>query len=386
MPILVYLLAVAVFAQGTSEFMLAGLLPGIGAELGVSLGTAGLLTSGFALGMVVGAPTMAALARRLSPRWALSGFLAGFVASHIVGALALDFGTLLGSRAVAALANAGFLAVALSTVVRVVAPQRHARALSVILGGTTLALIAGVPAGALAGATFGWRATLWIVAALCLPALLAVLFAAPARPDHANGSTPTLRQEVAVLARRPVQRKIALAALANAATFCTFTYLAPIAVDGARMGAESVPAVLALFGIGSLFGVLISGRFGDRSWRTLIGVSAPFAVIGWLLLAALVESAAGVWALVLPLGAVSFCLGSALVARVVAAATDAPTLGGSFATSGLNLGAVIGPVAGGAALGGFGMVGPVLSSAGFAVLAVALWAAGARRKRGDAAA
>src|SRR5690606_2562659 len=123
-PVLVPLLALAVFAQGTSEFMLAGLLPEISRELGVPLATAGLLTSTFALGMVVGAPLTAAFSRRWPPRAALSGLLALFMLMHVLGALTDSIGVLLASRVVAALANAGFLAVALSLVARIVAAER----------------------------------------------------------------------------------------------------------------------------------------------------------------------------------------------------------------------------------------------------------------------
>lgn len=173
MPAVLYFLALAVFAQGTSEFVLAGLLPDIALDLGVPLGQAGSLTSAFAVGMVIGAPTMAAVSRRLSPRWTLTGFLAVFIAVHIIGALTDDFGVLFTTRVIAAFANAGFLAVTLSTVTRLVSPARQARALSVILGGTTLALIVGVPMGSLVGSALGWRATLGAIAAISLPALVA---------------------------------------------------------------------------------------------------------------------------------------------------------------------------------------------------------------------
>lgn len=377
MPILVYLLALAVFAQGTSEFMLSGLLPGIAGELGIPLGTAGLLTSGFALGMVIGAPTMAVLVRRFPSRWALGGFLLAFIAAHVVGALGSDFGSLLGSRIVAALANAGFLAITMSVIVRIVPAERRARALAVILGGTTVALIAGVPAGALVGEALGWRAALWIVAGLCVPALVGVLAAAPApAPVSASAATraaPRLRTELAVLRRRSLQRYILLAALANGATFCTFTFLAPIVTDGAGMSRTAVPGVLALFGVGSLIGVLGAGRFCDRNWITLIGLGAPLALVGWLGFALTLGHPVAVLLWALPLGAISFCLGSALVARVVADAEEAPSLGGSFATAALNLGAVVGPAIGGAVIASAGPIGPVLVSAGLALLAVLVW-------------
>lgn len=155
MPLPVYLLALAVFAMGTSEFMLAGLVPDIAATLHVSLAQAGSPTSAFAVGMVLGAPAMAALSRPWSRRASLSAFLIVFVAPHVVGALTDHLAVLLATRVLAAVADAGFLAVALTTATALVAPDRRARALAVLLGGTTIACVVGVPGGALLAAAFG---------------------------------------------------------------------------------------------------------------------------------------------------------------------------------------------------------------------------------------
>ena len=375
MPALLYLLALAVFAQGTSEFVLAGLLPGISHDLGVPLGQAGLLTSAFAVGMIVGAPTMAAISRRLSPRWTLTGFLAVFIVVHIVGALTDDFGVLFATRVLAALANAGFLAVTLSTVSRIVAAERQARALSVILAGTSVALIAGVPAGAFIGAALGWRATLGVIALVCLPALIAVLIATPTRPGESSPASHdrTLVRELRTLRTKPVQLTVGLAILVNAATFCSFTYLAVIASGPAALTETQIPLLLALFGIGAFGGVMLAGKYADAHWTRVISVSGPVLVAGWVLFALTVGHPAGVWALALVQGAVSFALGSTAITRVVASAREAPTMGGSFATAALNVGAVIGPVAGGIAVESMGVRGPLLASAVFALLAVALW-------------
>ncbi|GAB2600314.1 MFS transporter [Pseudactinotalea suaedae] len=375
MPVLLYLLAVAVFAQGTSEFVLAGILPGIATDLDVSLGRAGLLTSAFAVGMVIGAPAMAAAARRLSPRWTLTGFLALFVAAHVVGAVTDSFVVLLATRIAAALANAGFLAVALATVTRIVPPERRTRALAVILGGTTLALVAGVPAGAFIGDLLGWRATLWAIALLCLPALAAVLAAMPTRATGADGAevTASIGGELASLRSRPVQLTLVLAVLVNAATFCTFTYLAVIATGPAALPERAVPVLLAVFGLGAFLGVSAAGRFGDRHWQRLIPVSAPLLMAGWVLLALSITIPAALWLLALTQGALSFALGSTLIARVLATARDAPTMGGSFATVALNIGAAVGPVGGGAAIELIGVRGPVIVSAVLVLLAVAVW-------------
>lgn len=375
MPALLYLLALAVFAQGTSEFVLAGLLPGISHDLGVPLGQAGLLTSAFAIGMIVGAPTMAATSRRLSPRWTLTGFLAVFIVVHIVGALTDDFGVLFATRILAALANAGFLAVTLSTVSRIVAADRQARALSVILAGTTVALIAGVPAGAFIGAALGWRATLGVIAVVCLPALIAVVIATPARPGESAPAShdQSLVRELRTLRTRPVQLAVGLAVLVNAATFCSFTYLAVIASGPAALTETQIPLLLALFGIGAFGGVMLAGKYADAHWTRVISISGPMLVAGWVLFVLTVGHPVGVWVLALVQGAVSFALGSTAITRVVASAREAPTMGGSFATAALNVGAVIGPVAGGLAVESMGVRGPLLASAVFALLAVALW-------------
>lgn len=366
MPVLL-LLAVAVFAQGTSEFVLAGLLPGLAADLGVSLARAGWLTSAFALGIVIGAPVMAVIGRRVSPRWTLAGCLAAFIVVHALGAMTDSFGFLLVTRIVAALANAGFLAVTLATVPTLVAPERRTWALSVILGGTTLALVAGVPVGALIGDVLGWRATLWGIALLCMPVLVIVLLVIPARPESADPAVagPTVLDEVRVLGDGVVRRHVLCAVLVNAGTFGTFTYLVVIGVDAAGIGDSGGPALLAVFGIGAFLGVSAAGRWGDRSWRLLITVTGPLLAGGWLLMASAVAHPFAFIVLTFVQGALSFALGSTLIARIVITAERAPTMGGAFATAALNVGALLGPVGGGVVLHSSGPRGPLILSALF---------------------
>ncbi|CAL9498257.1 sugar efflux transporter [Nocardiopsis dassonvillei] len=389
MPFLLYMLALAVFAQGTSEFMLAGLLPAISADLGVPIPQAGLLTSSFAVGMVVGAPLMAALGRRWPPRWTLTGLLGLFTAAHVVGALTGDFAVLLATRVVAALANAGFLAVALAVVAAVVPAGLRARGLAVVLGGTTLALVAGVPLGALLGAGLGWRSTLWAVAAVSVPALVAVLAATPDRVDgsgpdaapergdpavrsaRSRAGAPGPGAEFAVLGRRGLQVVLLLAVLVNGATFCVFTYLAPLVTDTAGLSPAVVPVVLALFGVGAFAGIRVSGGLADRHWRPLLVRGGCALPVGWALLAAAAAHPAAVVVLAPLQGALSFAVGGTLIARIMANAAGAPTMGGSFATAALNLGAAAGPVLGGMAFAATGAHGPVLVAAALALAALA---------------
>lgn len=378
MPLPLYLLAVAVFAMGTSEFMLAGLLPDIAASLDISVATAGLLTSAFAIGMVVGAPLVAALARRWPARHSLLAFVLVFAAAHIVGAVTFSFPILLLTRVVAALANAGFLAIALTTAATLVAADRKGRALAILLSGTTIATIAGVPGGALLGTLLDWRATFWAIAILCLPAALGVLKGIPIRTLHAEQTSPTgpsLRAELGQLTRPRLLVAMLLGALVNAATFGTFMFLAPIVTDTAALPELWISVVLVVFGLGSFVGVTAAGRLSDRRPGHLIAIGGPLLLLGWLAFAFFAADPVALLTLAFTQGALSFALGSTLIARVLYAATGAPTMGGSYATAALNVGATFGPIVAGATLSaGYGDLGPVWASAALvgAALAIAL--------------
>ncbi|WP_190081083.1 Cmx/CmrA family chloramphenicol efflux MFS transporter [Streptomyces longisporoflavus] len=384
MPFSLYMLGLAVFAQGTSEFMLSGLGPDIAADLDVSLSTAGTLTSAFAVGMVIGAPAMALLSRRRPRRTALLGFLVAFLLVHVVGALTSSFAVLLGTRVVGALANAGFLAVALVAAVDMVEPNAKGRATSVLLGGVTLACVAGVPGGALLGQFWGWRSAFWAVALVSVPALLAILRSVPGgasgtRVSGARGELRALREPRLVVT-------LLLGALVNGATFCTFTYLSPVITEVSGFPETRVPALLALFGAGSFIGVTVAGRFADARPVTFLLTGGVALLAGWVLFALTAQNAVAAVVLVLVQGALSFGVGSALITRALYAATGAPTLSGGFATAALNVGAAIGPAGGGLALAaGLGHRSPLWVSALLVALALVagVMALGSVSRRGS---
>jgi DHA1 family chloramphenicol resistance protein-like MFS transporter len=350
---------VAVFAMGTSEFMLAGLVPAIATSLAIPVASAGLLTSAFAVGMVVGAPLTAAWARRWPARAALLGFVLTFAVAHVVGAVTTSFALLLATRVCAALANAGFLAVALSAATRMVPADRQGRALAVLLAGTTVATVAGVPGGAVLGTLLGWRATFWAVAAVCVVAAvgIATMPGGPTRTENV-----ALRAEIAQLGRPRLALVMLLGALVNAATFATFTFLAPIVTGTAGLDVLWVPVVLVLFGAGSSVGVALAGRFADRRPQLVIGAGGPALLLGWIATALSAHSPAALLPLAFVQGALSFAVGATLIARVLHEAAAAPTMGGSYATAALNVGAAGGPALAGVALG-IGYLGPVWVSA-----------------------
>ncbi|GAA1187095.1 Cmx/CmrA family chloramphenicol efflux MFS transporter [Pseudonocardia alaniniphila] len=348
MPVALYMLAVAVFAQATSEFMLAGLVPEIAAELAISTAAAGSLTSAFAVGMIVGAPGMAVLCRRFPPRAALLAFLTVFVAVHVVGALTPSFTVLFATRVISALANAGFLAVALAVAVRMVPGERTGRATALLLAGTTLACVAGVPAGALLGQAWGWRSAFWAVALISLPAIIGVVLGVPATAGrHRVGGVVG---ELGALRRPNLALTLLVGALVNGATFCTFTYLAPVLTDRSGLDPGWVPIGLALFGIGSFVGVTAAGRLADRHAGIVILVGGVMLVLGWTTFALTAVHPTVALIAIGVQGALSFAVGSTVIARALVLAVDAPTLGGSYATASFNVGAAIGPALGGLAL------------------------------------
>jgi DHA1 family chloramphenicol resistance protein-like MFS transporter len=376
MPFLLYLLALAVFAQATSEFMLSGLTPEIAGDLAVSIPTAGWLTSAFALGMVVGAPAIAVLGRRWPRRTTLLSTLTVFLLAHVVGALADDFTVLLITRLLAALSNAGFLAVALATATTLVSADAKGRATAVLLAGTTLACIAGVPAGAWLGQHFGWRSAFWAVGLICLPALLAIVRSLP-RADTGSGQPVMTRL-------RPTRRLVVLlllGALVNGATFCTFTYLAPILTGVTALDRSWIPALLALFGLGSFAGVTLAGRYADRRAQGVLVAAGCALLLGWCVFAATAHVTGLAIALVFLQGLLSFAVGSALISLALYAAAESPVLAGGLATAALNVGAVLGPVAGGVGIESAGDRAPLWCSA--ALVAAALAVAAVARSRQD---
>ncbi|WP_414942380.1 Cmx/CmrA family chloramphenicol efflux MFS transporter [Amycolatopsis sp. cmx-11-51] len=342
MPLFVYVLGLAVFAQGTSEFMASGLVPGIAGDLSVPVGAAATLTSAYAVGMIVGAPAMAVLSARWPRRRALAGFLTAFVVVHVIGALTTSFPVLFGTRIVAAVVNAGFLAVAMPVAAALTPPGKQARATAVLLAGITLSCVAGVPAGAVLGDLAGWRSAFWAVAASCLPALVLVFRSAPA--DAAGPREISIKREASELETRPVRQAMILAALVNGATFATFAFLAVIATDVAGLPAAAVSGLLAAFGVGAFIGVTVAGRTGDGGLRRGLILALCALPVGWTVLAATSSHPVALFLVTTVQGGLSFGCGSALVARVMHVAPGAPALSGSFATVALNLGAFLGPV------------------------------------------
>jgi DHA1 family chloramphenicol resistance protein-like MFS transporter len=347
MPLAVYVLGLAIFAQGTSELMLAGLLPEIAGDLNVSIPAAGLLISAFAVGMLVGAPILAVVTLRWTRRTALLAFLAVFALTHVVGALAPGYGVLVATRIVGAFVYAGFWAVAAVTAIGLVGPEARGKAMSIVAGGLTIATIVGLPAGTVIGQHLGWRGAFWTVAVLSALAMIGVVATVP---GGRSSATPDLRAELRAMINPKLWLAYGTTAVSTAAYLVIFSYLAPLLTESTGLTEGWVPVVLALYGVGALTGITIGGRTADaRPFTTLhVGIGGGIAASIVLALGTGTPWLAVV-AIVL-VGAFGFANNPAINTRVFGLAGSAPTLAAAFNISAFNVGITIGPWLGGLAI------------------------------------
>lgn len=370
MPLAVYILGLSVFALGTSEFMLSGLLPPIADDMNVSIPQAGLLISAFAIGMVVGAPLLAVATLRLPRRTTLIALISVFGLGQIAGALAPTYEVLFVSRVLSALACAGFWAVGAAVAIAMVPVNSRARAMAVMIGGLSVANVLGVPLGAFLGEHFGWRSAFWAVGAASAVALVGVLTRIP--PIPLPEKKPELKRELAIYRDRQVWLAIVITALAAGGVFCAFSYLAPLLTDVAGLDSGWVPWILGLFGAGALIGTMIGGRVADAHLFGVLLGGITASTVFLVALALFASSQVAVIALAFLLGLSAFFTAPALNARMFNVAGAAPTLAGATTTAAFNLGNTSGPWLGGTVIDlDFGFASTAWAGAAMTALALA---------------
>ncbi|MEU4392727.1 MFS transporter [Kribbella sp. NPDC023855] len=368
LPLGVYLLAFSLFSMGSAEFLLAGVLPAVAADLDVTLATAGGLISAFAVGVVLGGPPLAVIGLRWPRRTALALTQAAFAASIAVGLIFDSYGPLLITRFVAGVAYAGFWAVAAVTAVSLVTPDRKARASGVVVSGLSLAMIFGGPAGTLIGYLTAWEGGFWLVVALTLAGAAAVIVA---MPKTATTEDPSVRRELQAMRRPQLWLVYAATLLSTAAYMITFNYLAALLTGVAGIADIWVGPILVLFGVGAFAGLAVGGRISDQRPYYALVVGAVGIVVCSVLIAIFAEYALAVVPLVLLLGVAGFVLNPAIYGRVFTIAADAPTLAGATTVSAFQLGISLVPVLAGFALNsGTSITAVSWIGAGLAVLTI----------------
>ncbi|MEV0681571.1 MFS transporter [Actinosynnema sp. NPDC050436] len=377
MPLALIALAIGAFGIGTTEFVIVGLLPQVASDLGVSIPSAGLLVSGYALSVVVGAPLITAGGSRLPRKKLLVGLMALFILGNLLCAVADSYALLMVGRVVAALCHGAFFGVGAVVAAGLVAPDRRARAIALMFTGLTVANVLGVPMGTALGQAFGWRSTFWAVTALGIAGLVGIMALVPPQP-----ASDGLLGELAVFRRPGVWLALGTTALGFGAVFASFTYIAPMMTEVAGFSPGAVTWLLVLFGAGLCVGNVLGGRAADR--RLMPSLYAILAVLVVVLVAFVFTAQSqllGAVTIAL-LGVAGFATVAPLQTRVLQQAEGAPALASAANIAAFNLGNAAGAWLGGAAIdAGLGYTAPNWVAALMAAGALAVALASGRRAR-----
>ncbi|WP_329096528.1 MFS transporter [Actinomadura citrea] len=361
-------LCASVFVVGTSEYLVAGILPEIGADLQVSQGTAGQTVTAYALGVVIGGPVVTVATARLPRKGLAIGLMLLFAAGSALSALAPTLEMLLAGRMISSLSHAAFLALALVMATSVVPEHKTGSAIATVASGFTVATLLGVPLGSLLGHAAGWRAPFAVLTVLTLAAVALLVLVLPRQQAPAM----SVRDELRVVTRKPVLLATATTAVGFSGVAVVFTYIAPLLTRVTGFSPAAVSALLLAYGAGSFLGNLAAGKLTDKSMTAtvrgvfggLTGVLAatPFAA-AWQPTAVLA---------VLVLGLLATATIAPLQGLILRHAGAAPTLAVSVNVGAFNLGAAAGSALGGLLVAGgalrwTGLAGAVLSLTGLAL-------------------
>lgn len=372
MPLALYALTVGAFGIGVTEFVIMGLLIEVGADLGVSIAAAGLLISGYALGVVFGAPILTAISSRWRRKSVLIALMVIFTIGNAACALAPNYETLMLARLVAALAHGTFFGVGSVVATSLVAPERRASAIAVMFTGLTVANIAGVPFGTWLGQEYGWRMTFWAVAVVGLVALAVLAVFLPR--DEQDPEPQDWRSDLATMGRPQVLIGLAVTVLGYAGVFTVFTYIAPVLTQVTGFSDTAVSPILLVFGGGLILGNLVGGRLADRNLDRSILLTLLALGLALILMFFLLGDKTSTVALVGLVGAAGFATVAPLQMRVLEKAEGAgQALASSFNIAAFNLGNAVGAWIGGVAIDrGPGLAALPLVAAAFPLAALAL--------------
>lgn len=375
-------LAVGAFGIGVTEFSPMGLLPVIAEGVDVSIPSAGMLISAYAIGVMVGAPLMTLAFSRWSRRRALILLMAIFTIGNLLSALSPNYTTLLLARLVTSLNHGAFFGLGSLVAASVVPRHRQASAVATMFMGLTIANVGGVPAATWLGQAIGWRMSFAATAVLGLLAMLALWRALPA---GASGSRPDVRHELSVLKRPVVLMALLTTVLGAGAMFTLYTYIAPTLAEITGASPAFITGMLVLVGLGFTLGNGLGGRMADRSLDGTLITFLVLVIVDLLTFPWVASTPVGAAVSLLIFGVATFAVVPPLQMGVMRAATEAPGLASSVNVGAFNLGNAVGAAAGGAVISaGLGyaavpVAGAVIAAAGLAL--VLLQRAGNARRR-----
>jgi DHA1 family inner membrane transport protein len=337
MPLPLIALFIAAFAFGTTEFVIAGVLPNVAEGLGVSIPTAGYLVTGYAVGIALGGPVMTILTGRVPRKTLLVWLAVIFTVGQVACALAPDFASMLLLRVLVAIAHGVYFGAAMVVAVSLVREDKRGMAVAVVLAGLTVSNILGVPAGTAIGNMFGWRATFWAMFALGVVSTIAMLFLLP-RTSGRSAPPAGLAREVRVLGRQQVWTSLILMLMLMIGQFVPYTYIVPYLREVTGLSAGLIPWVLLLNGVGATVGVFVGGRLAG--WKLMPSLIALLALQGFVMAGMYLASPypLPMIAVVTLWGAFNFAVGTPIQTRILGWTADAPNLAAALIPSGFNFG------------------------------------------------
>ncbi|MEU1666707.1 MFS transporter [Streptomyces sparsogenes] len=356
MPLALLALAIGAFGIGTTEFVIMGVLPQVADDFGVSIPTAGWLVSGYALGVVIGAPLLTVLATRVSRKKMLMFLMGLFIVGNALSAFAPGFGVMLIGRVIASLAHGAFFGIGSVVAADLVAPEKKASAISLMFMGLTVANIVGVPGGTYIGQATGWRVTFTIVAALGVIGLLGVAKLVPEQGTPKNGN---VRTEFAAFKNVQVWLAMAMTVLGYGGVFAAITYITPMMTRVAGYPEGAVTWLLVLFGVGMFLGNLLGGKFADRALMPMLFTTLASLAAVLLLFTATAHNKVLAAITLTLIGALGFATVPPLQKWVLDQASAAPTLASAANIGAFNLGNALAAWLGGVVIAaGLGYTSP----------------------------
>ncbi|MFB4196775.1 MFS transporter [Streptomyces carpaticus] len=378
MPVALVALAVCAFGIGTTEFIVNGLLPELAGDFDVSIPTAGLLVSGYALGVAIGGPLLTAFTTRITRKDVLVGLMVLFIAGSVLSAVAPSYGLLMAGRILSACCHGVFFGIGSVVAADLVKPERRAGAIALVFTGLTLANVLGVPLGTVLGQQFGWRSTFWVVTALGVIGMLGIITLVPRQPLPLDSG---LAQELAAFRQPSIWMALGITAIGFGGLMSSFTYLAPMMTEVAGYSSGSIAWLLVLFGVGVVVGNLLGGKAADRALKTtiLVLLAALVAVLALFTFTAHNKILAALTIVVM--GCVGYATIPPLQTYILQKVEGAGTLASAANIGAFNLGAALGAYLGGTVIdAGLGYTaanwaGALLSAAGLALALVAFTSA-----------
>ncbi|WDM14548.1 MFS transporter [Streptomyces lavenduligriseus] len=356
MPLALLALAIGAFGIGTTEFVIMGVLPQVAGDFGVTIPTAGYLVSGYALGVVIGAPLLTVLGTRVSRKKMLMFLMGLFITGNALSAAAPSFGLMLTGRIVASLAHGAFFGIGSVVAAGLVAPQKKASAISLMFMGLTVANIVGVPGGTYIGQAAGWRVTFALVAALGVIGLLGV---AKLVPETGRPESVSVRGEFAAFRNVQVWLAMAMTVLGYGGVFAAITYITPMMTEVAGYTEGAVTWLLVLFGVGMFLGNLLGGKFADRALMPMLFTALAALTAALLLFTATAHSQILAAITLSLIGALGFATVPPLQKWVLDQASAAPTLASAANIGAFNLGNALAAWLGGVVIAaGLGFTAP----------------------------